>query len=80
MGWMGVYNLGFVGLRRFHGAPSRLDLLEGVACAGVYLVTNPPEPVCPPSLRLRVWASVTTRPGERTGRSINTRFFSLCPW
>ena len=50
MGWTGVDNLGFVGLSRFHGAPSRLDLLEWVACAGAYLVANSPEPVCPPSL------------------------------
>ena len=43
MGWMGVYNLGLVGRRRFHGTPSRLDLLERGACAGVDLVANPPD-------------------------------------
>ena len=86
MGWTGGgggCNLGFVGLRQFHGAPSRLDLLDGVACAGVYLVANPPEPVCPLGPRLRGWASATTRPGERTGRSINAGFFAVslvaCP-
>ena len=79
MGWMGVYNLGFVGLRRFHGAPSRLDLLEGVACAGVYLVANPPDAG---ARRVSDYGyGHRPRPVRSPGRiAVSTPVFSQRPW
>ena len=79
MGWTGGFQFVFRRTAPISWGAEPIDLLEGVACHGVNPVANPPESVCPLSPRLRVCPSATTRPGERTGRSINAYFFRCVP-